>query len=193
MIRITDTMATPPGGWRYEQPETGYVMRSGSLRGLVALVRAHREGNGLTVGDPEQDIHEWLCAMHPEICRRETAIIEKPGIGFSDVQAFVATVTELIKRKGDRSFVGKDEAERRASVCITCPHNKSLPGCGPCKGIASLVTLNRETSKDDSLKQCAICGCFLATKVHLDRDLIRETQAKDYVFPDWCWLSKEKG
>lgn len=190
MIRIVDTMQTPPGGWRYEQPETGYVMTSGSLAGLISKIQEHRKGNAIEAGDPERDVHEFICAKSPELCMRQTAIIEKPGLGLEDVRAFAETVKAIVAKRGEGCYVESEQAEKRAAVCVSCPHNKRLPGCTPCQGIANLVSLNRETSRDDSLKQCAVCGCFLSSKVHLTNEVILETQAKDYTFPDWCWVGK---
>jgi hypothetical protein len=43
----------PPGGWRYTQPDTGFVFSSDTLHGLAVKVVQHRRANNLDAGDPE--------------------------------------------------------------------------------------------------------------------------------------------
>jgi hypothetical protein len=50
----------PPGGWRYTQPETGFVFTDSSMQGLMDKVAQHRLANKLPAGDPEQDISEQI-------------------------------------------------------------------------------------------------------------------------------------
>lgn len=188
--KIDDVMQSPPGGWRYEQPETGVVVQAMSLQELEAKVKIHRKSNDLATGDPVADIHAWICAKYPDRCKRPP-VVEKTSFGLGDVVAFLKAAAEATK-KGGTAFVTPEEAERRAAVCIQCPLNKHIPGCYGCKSIADFVfqTIGSRRSKwQGSLFQCGVCGCSNEAKVWLDKSIIQQTQAKDYVFPEWCWLS----
>ena len=193
-LLLEDTLETPPGGWRYEQPETGIVLTSsGGFRGLCKVVRLHREANGLPEGDPALDVHVYLCSKYPDRCRRDViVIVEKTGFDIRDVKAFLATVSAAIDRRGTDAFVDLEESDRRAAICMTCPYNKKLPGCFGCQSVGRIVVGiigDRASKWQGRLLQCSICGCANEAKVHLNKDLILETQAKDYVFPEWCWLT----
>ena len=191
--QIDDTMTSPPGDWRYEQPETGVVLRAGNFRDLCRNIRVHRESNGLPAGTPAEDVHAYFCEKYPEICKIQQEVIEKTGLGVRDVQAFLATVTEIVTKRGADAFVDQAEMDRRAAICVSCPHNKTL-GCVGCAGIAGLVfkAIGGKVSKyDGALRQCGVCGCSLQAKTALKIDLIRQTQAAAYVFPEHCWLAEK--
>ena len=189
--RIEDTMQSPPGGWRYEQPETGFVVQGSGFVDLCAKIRLHRASISTPAGDPASDIHAWVCAKYPDICKIPPTSAEKTSFSVADVKAFLDAVREIGIKKGGTAFVPQEEADRRAAICIQCPHNKKIPGCYGCESIGKFVVLaigNRASKWSDKLRQCAICGCSTEAKVHVSKEVILQTQAKDYVFPAWCWL-----
>ncbi len=68
MPLLKDTRTTPPGGWRYTQPETALEMRGNSLPELIGTVTAHRKYKGLErTFDYEVsiDIQRQICAALP--------------------------------------------------------------------------------------------------------------------------------
>ena len=190
--KIEDTMQTPPGGWRYEQPETGTVLTASGYVELCGKIKIHRAANGLSQNDPEMDVRGYICAKYPDLCKIPPTYEEKTSFGVGDVRAFLNTVVEAVKRRGEDAFVSMAEADRRAAICVTCPLNKTIPGCYGCASLAPLIVeavSGRSSKWQGKLRQCGICGCALAAKVHLTRGLIFETQAKEYAFPSWCWLA----
>ena len=104
-------------------------------------------------------------------------------------------------------FTTKQEAERRAKICVNCPKNvlirkNKLQRIN--NKIASLFTLRRNTRYDDRLYDCGVCGCPLAEKVHFADELIRDVTPRKYKaehFPEnfigiddreryECWMRK---
>jgi hypothetical protein len=65
MALLRDTRTTPPGGWRYVQPETECAMQAATLGELTGLVQAHRIYKGLDprgLGEISADIQRQICA-----------------------------------------------------------------------------------------------------------------------------------
>jgi hypothetical protein len=66
MIRLKDTSTLPPGGFPYEQPETGYkdFPKMISFGEMVAAVVKYRAGNNLPGADIQsvsEDLHTYNC------------------------------------------------------------------------------------------------------------------------------------
>ena len=94
------------------------------------------------------------------------------------------------------------DAQRRADICIACPHNQ--PSRLPIGVIAGAVKRHLEVKNklglrvkgEKSLETCEICGCANRLKVWLPRDLLR-AQASDKEISDFsgvsgnCWVKEE--
>jgi len=187
-MTLNDSLLTPPNGWRYEQPETGLMIVATTLKQLIERVVLHRKNNNLPLGNPVKEVQAYICAKEPSACS-DQPLRPKQGFTVSDVRAFLHTVTKLLAEGG--KLVEPVEAERRAAICAKCPHNQKVSGCFGCQNVGNLVLKaigSRATSYDAALQQCNICGCSLAAKVHVPLEIIQQTQAREYEFPEWCWL-----
>ena len=192
---VKDASLVPPGGWRYIQPETGFEFRDATLRLVAKQVRAHRAANGLPAGDPFADIQDFVCAQLPagsDLCTQVLAgdYALKKHFTMDDVKRFIQAAVEAL---GGRGLVDQDEADRRASICATCPLNTTVGGCWRCKGLAEwLFRLigARQTAGSGRLNQCGVCGCAIKAKVWLPLDVAQRV-SDGYKFPSWCWLNKK--
>lgn len=109
------------------------------------------------------------------------------------------------ERQGKRNFVSRTEANKRASVCIACPFNRSTHGIA---AITDKLMLDRrggrKTDHDANLRNCDACSCPLKLLVHLHPELLaaikskeelftrikrREKETKSLIHPD-CWQIK---
>jgi hypothetical protein len=134
-------------------------------------------------------LHE-LCLQNEWLLCEDT---EDKGswIGMGDIWRYIHTLGDLVL--SDEKAVPQEEAERRASVCLTgaqgrpCPNNQYVDGCLGCKGAAKVIqaiTGKKTTSKDSQLHACTACGCLLKIKVHLPLDTIHVDESR---LPSFCW------
>jgi hypothetical protein len=194
---VTNTSVTPPGGWRYVQPETGFEFAASTLRELVKKVTSHREANGIDVGDPSADIQDFVCAQLPVGSETCSHVIEgdyalKTHFTMEDVKRFIQAAVSALAGRG---LVDQTEAERRAALCASCPLNTTVKGCWRCKGLAEwLFKLigARTTAHASRLNQCGVCGCAIKAKIWLPLDVAKRV-SEGYTFPSWCWLNDQNG
>lgn len=190
-LRLKHLNTVPSGGWRYEQPETGEVIRSENYVHLIRDVIVHRQRNNIPVATVEDDIHTYLCnVLGPDWCQYKmkstTQYATEKKYTIYDVQDFVSAVTQTIKSGG---VVSQQEAERRARICAQCPLNKTIAGCYGCKGIANAVMSligARAHGQEGKLRQCGGCGCFLDAKVWVPLDA--QPRHPDHSYPQHCWM-----
>lgn len=195
MERFKYKIFVPPGGrWFYEVPETKVFLSSNDSEGdLLWHVRQHYLANKLPVPDNLQAVvQNYMCLHLPEgFCEGELEPLAKraaPLTFFSIVQFTQALVHKLTKAD---FFVSQEEAERRARICLRCPENsKNL--CTTCNGLRSLAAAligNRQaTSVDAKLEACAVCGCALRAKLHVNRAYIAESAKRLKEYPPYCWM-----
>jgi hypothetical protein len=194
---VKDTTVSPPGGWRYIQPETGFEFTASTLREVVKKVTAHREANGIAIGDPSADIQDFVCAQLPLGSEDCIHVIEgdyavKTKFTMDDVKRFIQAAVAAL---GSRGLVDQPEAERRAAICASCPLNTNVKGCWRCRGLAEwLFKLigARTTAHGSRLNQCGVCGCAIKAKIWLPLDVAKQV-SEGYTFPSWCWLNEQSG
>lgn len=184
---------SPPGGvYFYTVPETGVSFEHGVLDALVLEVRQHYVANKLT--PPENltaVIEDFICAQMPEgVCRGHGTTESEAWKHVSPQQ--VKDFTKLIfekRRLGERFFVSQEEAEKRATICASCPFNlmNLCTTCTQLKGYAAKYLVGRATTQDRLLGVCGKCGCMLEAKVHVTKEALAKTQQHEY--PPHCWLA----
>lgn len=96
--------------------------------------------------------------------------------------------------------VAKEDAQRRADVCLKCPYNQD----GPFLPFAIAAHIHRtlEIKKhldlsvvdEDELKTCMKCQCNLRLKVWLPLEDLMKGDGRERlpVFPSHCWLKTEQ-
>lgn len=136
--------------------------------------------------------------MWDQVCQQNEYLdcedTENPGRfpNLTDVWGWATSM--LHWRDKGYSTVPMEEAERRAAICVKCPHNKPVSGCVGCRGVGDLIDRiigGLKTSQSDKLHQCSVCaGCILGPKVFLPREVIN---ADAYMndLPSFCWLSED--
>jgi hypothetical protein len=199
IVKIADPAITPPGGWRYRQPETGFEFKAATLPALGRAVADHRKANGLQPGSPLDEIQAFVCAQLPlgsEDCTAEADPTEvadialKTDFSMEDVKRFLIAAKEAL---GQNKLVTQEEADRRAGICASCPLNQSVGGCWTCQGLADWIFRiigARVTAHASRLKQCGSCGCNIKAKVWLPLDVARKV-SEGYKFPSWCWIKSD--
>lgn len=89
-------------------------------------------------------------------------------------------------------------AQRRADVCLKCPHNKS--GGVLSNVVASAVKRHLEVKSklglrvlgEKSLHECEICRCQNRLKIWVPIETLSRHSSPDDNFPSHCWQITEK-
>lgn len=202
MKKLKDIQFSPPGGWHYEEPSTGRVFKSIVKSNLISEVKNHRISEGIPVGDVVGDVEHFICVKNsekwPDLCLEESGYADVPvksKYTVSDVRAFGESIAHTLKSGG---VVSKEEANRRASICLGCKLNTTVEGCTSCSKIASFIYGILGARADDlaykeRLQQCGNCGCALAAKVWISKQELKSNQqvaGKLDSYPTHCWMKE---
>ena len=189
---LKSVLVSPPGGWHYTQPQSGYSISAINLSTLVKKVAAHRYNMGYpTEGDLAQEIETDICDQlssedQLEYCK--SGIKRRNRVHFSQVISFLKTAADWLSQS--RTLVDQQEAERRAEICSRCPRNVGTGGCGICNSLIEelrMGLMQRSTHYDDKLNACGVCGCDNKTQVHLPLDIL--AKGTTHTYPNFCWKS----
>jgi hypothetical protein len=137
---------------------------------------------------------EFMCDnLPPGFCRDSSKSGNLP-LTLSQVKEFTNVLFRRAFSSAEAFFAPKEEAEKRASVCTTCPLNDRTR-CTVCGGLLSLVRKlvgRRETSYDPLLGTCSLCGCLLRVKVHISSGALKASTKKppEDKIPGFCWLNE---
>lgn len=217
-LRFTDPRTEPPGGYRYKDPNTGYISIGGTLAICIKNAEDHRSANDLAI--PEDfafQVETWICRqIGGRWCMdRKPRPIPPTEPKQSLLRRVISSahLTLDVVKNGSRglfalmstaNYVDTPVAQRRARVCAGCDLNRASPECTACGGLDGFVrkkiTPHREmlvskqhlgTQKD--LIVCAACKCMLKGKVWLKYPIIRKltSQATFDSLPDACWIKRE--
>lgn len=195
MERFKYKMYVPPGGrWFYEVPETKYsVVSVDSMTDLLNQITRHYSANKLAApANLEALVQDYMCRHLPAgFCEGEIDLTKRrfaPLTFFTLVQFTQALVHRITKAD---FFVSQPEAERRAAICLRCPEN-SKDVCTTCNGLralaAGMIGNAKATSVDSKLEACAVCGCLLRAKLHVNREYIKESAKRLKEYPPYCWM-----
>lgn len=204
MKKLKDVQFAPPGGWHYEEPSTGKVFKSIVKSTLITEIKNHRISHGIPVGNVEADVENFICVKNneqwPGLCLEDEGYSDAPiksKYTVADVRAFGESVAHTLKSGG---VVSKEEANRRASICLGCKLNVKVEGCTSCSKIASFIYGILGARADDlaykeRLLQCGNCGCALAAKVWISKQELKSNQqieGKLDSYPKWCWMKESQ-
>lgn len=205
LVPISPDVSPPGARWKYTDPANGQPFSEPSLKQLVIAVGKARAA--MLELDTSSDIDlrpQWQERLIHEMC------VQMQPLGLKcenhDENGRSTTVwmglSDLVRRwngtkanweAAGRPFVSPEEAERRASICRSCPENRPITGCFGCGGFAAEVSAwmgGLKTLKDEHLHTCFVCGCFLRSKVWMPLDVI-DNQGADFTpVRGWCWQAQ---
>lgn len=205
-LRLRERDKTPPGMFRYTQPESGKTFMAHSFDGLCANIADHRRANNYPMG-----LH-WQVQVEQQLC--ELLVKEGHGSKVENVESDFVPVSAGLKQhwqtlvRGTRTLfdhlangkkvVDRTEAERRAAICAGCEFNLQPQDCKSCRSrtiddaVRAITGGNLTTTKDNALHSCYWCGCFLKAKVHVPLEIIQRYQDEtlNTNLPAKCWGKK---
>lgn len=199
MPKLLEEHIVPPGGWRYRVPETGFVVQAWSWAALVPKILAHYQANALKApAELEELVVAYACGTYAKCeeggVENHVARGTFKNLHLNEVVRFTRTYWDALKR-GEK--VSQDEANRRASICATCPYNQQPDGCTGCnsrvlKEIVGLISQAGRTPHDGQLKSCRFCGCFIQSLIWYPLDTLQKfTDAtENEALPSHCWKKR---
>jgi hypothetical protein len=215
-----DTHTFPPGGWAFRQSQTGWAAPSpvsSTFDQTVVLIIQHRLKNPAIVAKHKLSTDPAVVGdelMKFNRLRLGIPEPQAPGAFFAPSRSLperVVAVAENIKRAAQGTSVVLDWlasggtpvapelAEKRAAICVACPHN--TPGdwytVAPAEIIKAALDarsdLKLATTHDAELKSCAVCRCLLKLKVHTPLSFIVQHTKPEIMAefpPSICWIAR---
>jgi hypothetical protein len=200
-----------PGGWHYSENGKPIIEDAESYLDLVNKLAEYRGFCGLPLGNPQQDIDNYICNTYPNMCGRQPALeeegVDKVELSYgvpvqkSPRERVMQWAANRMQNVGQIEFVDSDEADRRAAICNVCPKkiqwNAPIEGCPGCQAYveeaeAKLIKIsaNKCTACAVDLHgySCAVAGHDLETACHLEEPALRHRKNYTGKFPEKCWL-----
>jgi hypothetical protein len=183
----------PDGGYIFVEGD-GTQFRGESWRDLISKVKSYRERNGRPTGDPEADIFAQYCSRMPNHCKDTRNVpVQNSSHSLSlnqRVLQFIATLLER-KRRSPIPRVPDSEAAERATICASCPRQKSLvQTCQQCLTTVAQgrkVVLDGQPSHHQGLLACEALGEDLPLTVHIEQPPVSDDKV-----PSHCWRKDRK-
>lgn len=188
------------GGYRITDPLAGVEVFGTTFNQFVKRARDQRRANGFPTGlEFEQEMEQLACKYYPAECDNiDTDRIRPRNLGLHDIMVGTSVMARFVV--SGMKVVPQEEAERRASICVSCPHNTRY--AKPCNGVcAELLSLVRSivgqvgTSKDSELHACQICACSLPAAVYVPLDIqlkpLSDNQIKQFKSVPNCWKASK--
>lgn len=206
-----------PGGFDWNQPETGFTFRSDvfvTTRNAIIDDRNRNPRHKLRT-DPEYVEFEmeqryvaklkampggdqWLV---PEGVEASPPVFQRPRsrahAAVGEIGSAKAGIGMLVYLFGPAlKAVAPELSERRAGICVTCPQNQEgglLAHVGG-EALKSLLQAKSDmklsTTHDEQLKECTGCNCNLRLKVHVRLDYILERTSPEVMarLDKRCWI-----
>ena len=205
MIKVLkNSHVTPPGGWRFVDPTTGFEFneRYRNLPQLLQHIRDYRAQNKLApIPSLQIVVENWLCHQ-PNMERYSKSVPAVRGIQ-QYLQGAKAYAKAKLAVEQDEYLTSKEEAEVRAKICTNCFHNEIPKEKSKLAELADVkiqeLVGDRTTSLDRGLFMCSICTCPLRAKVHFAQDFVEKNMEPkmQYLAPNglpgrdgkplYCW------
>ncbi len=172
----------------FKDPDTGFKYVAKDQANLLRHIETYRRQNDLPpIEYLPQVVENYLCSLpiHVGHCTKMPAL--KRSV-YQYLQGGIA----LLRNVAYQKFVTQEEADRRSTVCRTCPKNefpdrKALGFIKWSNDLAVDSVGERRSIYHNDLGVCAICSCPLKAKVWYD-GVIKLTQAEvDAMRPLNCW------
>lgn len=221
-MRLKSREKWPPHGFTLLLPEIG--MKSpltGSFNEMVdafsrivqknpALAQKH---NWPTYREAQEDwldereaqrmvAHGWfnfvIMEGSPPSFQKKTSLVARVGNVAGAAKTALAIYSDLFGPGGD--VVAKEEAERRAAICVKCPKHDAVGGLKKyfikaaanelMAVFAMLKSKDITTSLDDQLGVCQVCECPMRAKVFIEAHVLKKHLKPDQIakLDSKCWI-----
>lgn len=177
---------TPRGGWLYLERATKTWFTADGYDELIKKVTEHRKYKGLDVESTEIDVQKQFCMrLGDKQCKDfDEHYPDMTDLAPEDKMISFSKAVISFLRSG-AELVSKEESERRAEICQSCPFNRAT-GCS-CSTLHAIVdSLVPKSRREKGIAVCTVCGCSLKAKILLPKQVVDESNSVKQ-FPSWCW------
>jgi hypothetical protein len=199
VLRYVDISTCPPGGYTFKVEQTGRLFHAWTWAALTSLVTEHLRANDIPIpADLDARMQDYGCrTMPPGVCDEygpRTSFFAGLRLTFSVLLEGTKAVGSWIL--SGKEMVSQEHADRRSTVCYSCPMNKTARDCAPCKlpvihALIEQLIGDARSEKHDNLEGCAVCGCALKVKVWVPIQHIAKGTMNKQDYPDACWVKQE--
>lgn len=152
------------GAWEFIDPDTNYKYIAPNKKELIQLIVGYRSQNKLDpIPSLDVVLESYLCTLP---CN--TGKCKPYGKLTRGLMAYMKGGIALVANLWYDNTVSQKEADRRSSVCFSCPLNV-FPDRGPfvqwSDNIAEASIGKKKSEYHDDLGNCAACSCPLRAKV----------------------------
>jgi len=125
-----------PGDHHFSDPSSGILFRTDDFPALLAKITDYRVGNGLPMGDPEQEVLQFYAKSFPWSVIEEKSgkilsdtngsVIDNPDTNpanLSQSERLYRWVNE-VWRNPPTTLLHSEDATSRVSYCQKCPHHR---------------------------------------------------------------------
>lgn len=190
---VSRDIESPRGGWKLTVEQTGVTITAPFYTILRRKVASHMRANGIPLGDNFDGWCEDAACRESghgrPFCGEQEARPDgmMPHLNLAMAKRFIETMARVVK---ERRFVDRDEAERRAAICRSCPLATSIGGCKGCSAV--FRTMERALKHDPiempaSQEFCGACGCVVRLKVLIPNDILDSAEAVRPPYWEGCW------
>lgn len=175
-----------PSRYVWKDPDTGREFQEASKKELIERITAYRDQNNLEkIENISFVLENFWCSQIEN--RGKCVPTETPGRTF---MGYFKGGVALLKNMAYQSYVHQSVADRRADICVKCPHNK-FHDHGPFVAWSNQMAVasvgSRRSSRHDELAECAICQCPLRSKVWYSGSIELEPEWIEPMEKAGCW------
>lgn len=213
-LRLKSRHQSPPGGFQFKQPQTGWVRQSWDFRSLCVELQKHRMANSkfqlnTNLGAIMDEVDEANARRVMSIRGADIYVSSTEGsppkqpaprpAGGAGGGVNPLSGLKLLKDLLEGDPVDGEMANARASVCVTCPKNvkgdwKKFFTVPAAESIRLMIEarsgLKLSTFHDEELHICEPCSCPLKLKVHAKLETVLKHTAAEIMdqLPEFCWI-----
>jgi hypothetical protein len=179
--------------FKFKDPDTGYEYCAPNRKALLAHIESYRLQNELaTIENIHQVVDNYLCQLPDNCGACRAASFPRSFMGY--LKGGIALIQNMYY--GRDNLVSKEEADRRAGICIRCPNNV-FPDKGPFIAwtdiMAEASTGGLKSKHYDELASCQVCNCPLRAKVWYGGKIVLSKEEQDSILKTMpeCWQLKK--
>lgn len=182
-----------PKSYTFVDPDTKHIYHGKDKKELFFYILSYREQNNLPpIEALDTVLDNYWCSLPENTGNCERIKLRRGWL--PTLKGGIALLENLYY--GKDNLLTPEEAEKRAQVCIKCPHNvfpdkdKFIAWSDE---IAEAATFGLRCPSYTKLGNCFLCSCPLKALVFSKKANLLETETDERTkYPSYCWKLKSR-